>query len=185
MRPGASKAKGNRWERACGATLSLWISGGERSDLFCRTVLSGGQFTVSEGAGIPGDLMANHPAAFSFMALFSVEAKHRASIELERYLLDPGGKNFLAKVFQQTRDQALRVGVSPMVIAKANRMPAIVLLDYAVGMAARDAAIRGTFRWHALHNNAVVMTTLARLTGSVRPTLFLELVGKLQAARPV
>lgn len=178
MRQGGSKEKGNSFERLVCTTLSLWTSAGLRADLFNRNVLSGGRFTVQAQQGkevnMPGDIIAGHPLAFEFLSLFSIEAKHHKSIDLDKYLLDTAGSTFLSKVFALARAQALAVGLVPMVIAKQNRYPAIVLVDYHVGMAARDVTTRGAFKFHILHNNSVVMMLLSHLTMHVPPKLFLD-----------
>jgi hypothetical protein len=176
MTPGGSKQKGNAWERKVGTVLSLWVSNGVRVDLFARTVLSGGQFSRSEGeVGIPGDLMANHPTAFEFLSLFAVEAKHRHDIGLDKYLLDFAGSSFLAKTFDQTKRQAAAKLLVPMVVAKSNNYAAIIMLDYAVGIMARSAARRG-FHYHALHSSSVLLTTFDHFTNTVKADQFIRAV---------
>lgn len=174
MRPGAGKEKGSAWELKVGVALSLWVSDGARADLFARTVLSGGQFTRSEeGEGAPGDLQANHPRAFEFMALFSVECKHHRDIGLDRYILDLSGTSFLSKVFKQTQIQAATLGLFPMVVAKQNHQPAIVLLDGGVGMVAKTVS-RPSFHYHVLHNQTVLLTTFDHMLNVVRASPFLQ-----------
>jgi hypothetical protein len=175
MIKGGGKAKGSNWERAVGTTLSLWVSEGARSDLFARTVLSGGQFTISKiNEGIPGDLMANNPLAFVFMELFSVECKAYKDIGLDKYIWDTAGKSFLAKTYKLAKDLSTKIGVSPLVVAKQNHQPAIVIMDYNIGVLAIKHARTKAFRFHSLHNNYVMLVSLDHLVKLVRVKPFLE-----------
>jgi hypothetical protein len=174
MRLGGSQSKGSAWERQLGSALSLWITGGVRKDLFCRTVLSGGQHTISEGKlGIPGDLMANHPLAFEFLALFSIEAKHYRSIELDKFIWDEKGSSFLAKVYAKANSQCVKLNLTPLVVAKQNHYPAVAIMSYQTGMAAYRVGDTG-FRFHILHNHSVVLVLLDNFIKHVPPQQFIE-----------
>lgn len=155
--------------------LSLWLTEGKRKDLFCRTVLSGGQHTVSEGKkGTPGDLMANHPEAFDFMSLFSIEAKHHKSIDLDKYLWDQKQKTFLSLVVKKAVAQASKLNLNALVVAKQNYYPAIILMQYHVGVAALHASIG--LKFHILHSNSMMMVLLEEFLAKVHPLEFLRLV---------
>lgn len=175
MKAGAGKRKGSAWERAAGVVLSLWLTGDKRPDLFARTVLSGGQFTVTDGkSGIPGDLMANHPAAFEFLALFAIEAKHYRELKLSQFLLDRSGSSFLYKVFEKHQKQSAIHGLAPFVVAKQNNYPPIALLDYHSGMAA-VAVANEEFPFHIMHGYRMVVMHLENLTSKVPPDKFLQM----------
>lgn len=186
MRAGGGKAKGSSWERVTGVELSLWVSEGARADLFARTVLSGGQFTISKvNEGIPGDLQANNSLAFAFMELFSVECKHYKDIGLDKYILDQAGKSFLSKTWKLAKEQSSKIGVTPLVVAKQNHCPAIVIMDYNIGMVAKENARTAAFRYHILHNKTVVLATFQQMTTLVRVRPFLTEVKKLKPDAPV
>lgn len=183
MRVGGSGQKGGAWERSVGGQLSLWVSNGARADLFRRSVLSGGQYTLSKGGeGTPGDLAINHPLAATFLSLFLVECKHYKDIELDKYLFDLTERSFLARVFKKAKEQGDAAGVVPLVVAKQNHYPAMVLMDYAIGMEACKATRIGSFRYHSLHNNTTVLTSLHHLIACVKPDRFLASVTELKPA---
>lgn len=125
--------------------------------------------------------MANHPDAFDFMSIFAVECKHHKDIGLDKYLLDPFRKTFLAKTFDHTAEQARRLGLYPMVIAKSNHYPAVVILDYIIGMVA--VSCNDELHYHIVHNKQYVLTTLSSLTTMVEPKLFLAKIKLLQRRR--
>lgn len=138
MRAGGGKAKGSAFEREVGKALSLWLTHGERPDIFARNVLSGGAFTVMEKAGkqssrMPGDVMAAHPLGFDFLKRFSVECKHLKTIGLEAYLWDPHAGTALGTIIELARRQAKGIGLAYMVVAKQNQRDALVFVDGNVG----------------------------------------------------
>lgn len=176
-----SKAKGSAFERLVCSRLSLWVSGGQRSNIFSRNVLSGGAFTVASGKGhevnLPGDIAASHPLAFDFLSLFMVEAKHRKDLALATFLWDMSGKNFMARVYDQAFAQAAKVGLMPMIIAKQNHSPTIVLVPWAIGEAARALTFpAGMLAYHSLHRDRVMLILFDQMLRYVRPVKFLEQV---------
>jgi hypothetical protein len=179
-----SKAKGSSFERLVCSRLSLWISTGQRSNIFSRNVLSGGAFTVASGKGhevnLPGDIAASHPLAFEFLSLFCVEAKHRKGLFLDAYLWDPAGKNFMARVYEHAANQAASVGLQPMVIARQNYSPTIVLMPCKIGMLACASSYPANMlSYHCLHRETVAFLLFNQLLRYVRPLKFLNAVKEL------
>ncbi len=181
-----SKAKGSQWERDVGKMLSLWLTKSERGDIFSRNVLSGGSFTLAEGAGklssrAPGDLMAAHPLAFAFLSRFSVECKHLANIGLEAYLLDPKAQTSLGQIISLASRQAKHISLEYMIVAKQNNREAIVLIDGDVGedMLARCLR-RGGARaslapmHHYLHRGSICMLRFRDMLAFIDPDKFLQ-----------
>lgn len=131
-----SKAKGNRWELEVCKRLSLWLSKGERSDLFSRNVSSGAMFTNARRLGadlnMPGDIAAAHPTAANFAQLFCVECK--AVHDLQFLSFVTGNKkldnNWLGRVILKAKDEgeAATPQRSWMVLAKQNGRPPIALM---------------------------------------------------------
>lgn len=181
MRPGGGKQKGSNFERATGRALSMWLTEGERGDLFARNVLSGGVFTnnIKKGntkeLGTPGDLMANHPRAFAFLSKFNVECKHKADIGLDAFLFDYGDKSFLAKTLRGLREQSHKLGIAPWVVAKQNLRPTILLTDGEVGeriFASRRG--RGLApRWSLMHNHRRALFDFDSVLACVDPARML------------
>lgn len=191
MRAGGGKEKGSEYERWTGKTLSLWVSEGQRADLFARNVLSGGSFTnaMKNGAttefGTPGDLMANHPMAFAFLSSFFVECKHYADLGFEAFLFDHEASSFLGKVLAQCRKQAVQSNVWPLLVAKQNRRPSILLCDRAVGDAAL-AAVPGrlpALRHHHLHSGRTTMFLMEAFTSHVPPGRFIAAVAAIKGSK--
>lgn len=138
MRPGGGKLKGSQFERDIGAALSLWLSDGEKKDLLCRTVGSGGQYTFActrgTNAGIPGDLRSQHPMADEFCKHFVIECKHWKDLNISQFLEKQGE---LYKALVKVRQEGVKENKSWMLIAKQNHkktllfMPSrVVCLDF-------------------------------------------------------
>jgi hypothetical protein len=114
----------------------MWMSRGERPDLFFRNPASGGAFTLSlakgQAFGFGGDVAAGHPLAHSFLEHFYVEAKHWRTLGLETLLLGRGG-DFLA-ITKTAERQAKQVHRHFMVVAKQNFRPTLLVMPNEVGM---------------------------------------------------
>ena len=159
--------------------MSLWLTEGERSDLFSRNVLSGGRFTNQAKKGmelaIPGDLAAAHPLAIEFISKFMVECKHHKNINLDVYLFDTQQKSSLAKIINKAIEQAELAKVVPLIVVKQNNRDAAVLMQRMVGEAAIAATRhRKAFVYHLLHNKSMFMTSLDIFTSIVSAKRFIE-----------
>jgi hypothetical protein len=182
VRKGGGKAKGSSFERYVGVRLSLWLTEGERTDLFSRNVLSGGRFTNQAKKGlelaIPGDLAAAHPLAIEFITKFMVECKHHKNINLDVYLFDTQQKSSLAKIIDKALAEAKLANVVPLIVVKQNNRDAAVLMQHAVGGAALEATRhRKAFVYHDLHCGSMFMTSLDIFTSIVSAKRFMECVG--------
>jgi hypothetical protein len=178
MRPGGGQAKGAAWERKAGVYLSLWVTEGQREDIFSRNVLSGGRFTnavkAGKDLGTPGDLMAAHPLAFDFLSLFLVECKHTASIQLDQYIFDKQGKTWLSKVITKAAGEAKTMSLNYMVIAMQNRKPPLLFMPAMAGMMVRDRARpKGSVAFHRFHNDTVFCCTFEDFVRNVKCIDFL------------
>lgn len=126
----ASKAKGSRFERELCRDLSLWVSRAAHEDLFWRSAISGGRATnrvARHGAQkVSGDICSVRQEGHIFTNWWHIEAKHVRDIELTSFVLK--GTGFLAAEWPRCHKQALSHHKLPMLIAKQNRFPAIVVL---------------------------------------------------------
>ncbi len=163
MRPGGGAAKGAAFEREVASALSRWVSGNQRTDLFRRSVLSGGSFTVAqrkdiEDHGTPGDIMATHPLAFGFATRFAIECKHKASLDFEMLLFNPE-RSFLVKTFEKTQRDASKLGQRALVVAKQNRRPTVLFTARETGEIIRASNPRSRLRyvWHAVAGEYFMM----------------------------
>ena len=184
MRKGGGKDKGSAWERESGKALSLWLTRGEKPDIFARNVLSGGAFTVAQGRGVSssrmaGDLMAAHPLAFRFLSRYIVECKHLASLGLEQFLFDTSRTSPLSKIVMYARGQANQAGLDYLLIAKQNRRDALVIADGATGTRLIASAIpshRAQLppHHHLLHARSIFVMSLDQMCSRIDPDLFLS-----------
>lgn len=164
MKTGGSKNKGSEFERLVGKKISLWLSQGQRKDLICRTVLSGGQFTVS-GLGNPGDLMAQHPLAFKFFEKFVLECKHWKNVEMIRFLAaDDCG---LYKALKKVQREADKHQKFYMLIVRQNHQKIMLFMPtQAVGLFTNGLASR----YHVLFSGNVYMYYFDEFLGVVTLT---------------
>lgn len=104
--------RGGSYERKLCKKLSLWITGGQRSDVLWRTAMSGGQRKASRGktrdqAADKGDVTAVQPEGTLLTELFCIEAKWRKNIGLETCLFTPAAKSaVLVQCWNQTAEAA-------------------------------------------------------------------------------
>lgn len=182
MRKGGGGPKGSAFERQIGRSLSLWLTKGERADLFSRNVLSGGRFTLAIKAGAefsqPGDLAPAHPAAFRFTSRYMVEAKHWKTLHLHQLFCLPFKRTALGKVWEKSSADAAKAGLKPFVIAKQNHLSTLVIMDNLTGEALREATDvkRGLIGLdiHRLYNGQVWIITFDHLTTYVNPDKLLD-----------
>lgn len=129
MKPGGGKRKGSKFERVLCKQLSLWVSGGVDADLFWRSSISGGRATVAQRKGqnirAAGDICAVSPEGHKLTDRFFIEAKHMRDLQLNWFLLQEGK---LWAIWEHAIDQALKHKRSPMVIAKQDLFPPLLLV---------------------------------------------------------
>lgn len=151
-----SKAKGANHEREICRKLSLWLSRGERADLFTRNVLSGGLHTRT-ASGQPGDVAAAHPVSYDFLQVFHVECKHWSNIQVEALLWSDRGK--LRSVLSKLDSDARKARRIYILIARQNFRPDLVFMPHGV---AYDICDPNQFH-HSLWNSTVYATRLSDL----------------------
>lgn len=148
----SSKEKGGLFERRVCRDLSLWISAGTDGDLFWRSASSGGRATVRGGdtlAHAAGDVAAVKPGGFPLTTKFFVECKHYKTLQLHLYMVHK--PNVLGKFFDVARIAAAKYHRSPLLIAKQNRLPALIMMS---PKSWRD--FKMTKCWYMTDNRAVI-----------------------------
>jgi hypothetical protein len=130
MRKGGGKPKGSKFEREVCSKLSLWITKGEHKDALWRSSMSGGRATVHVKKGgtnrQAGDICAVAPEGHVLTDKFYIECKHYKSLDLGNFFLGRNGR--LRKFWYKTVAQATKHNRNPMLIAKQNNVPALVLI---------------------------------------------------------
>lgn len=126
-----SKAKGSFFERRVCNELSLWLTDGERKDLFWRSAMSGGRSTVGKKRGdilksSAGDIAAVDPAGHVLTNSFYIECKFVKSLDLQALYTHKGS---LIKYWGTTKDEAKEYKKVPMMIAKQNFVPTILCIN--------------------------------------------------------
>lgn len=129
MKPGAGKRKGSAFEREVCKQLSLWITGGRRKDVFWRSAMSGGRATVGlksqQIIRQHGDICAVSPEGHNLSNEFYIECKFYKDLKIELFLLDDGGP--LGKMWRDVCEAARPYGKQPLLIAKSNRSPTLMI----------------------------------------------------------
>ena len=130
MRTGGAKAKGNSFEIKICRELSLLISNGKRNDLLWRSALSGGRATIQLRNDIlnqtqAGDISSIDVLSHWLIRDYMIECKHYANLEFTSGFLSNTGS--LYRFWASLLKDATRRGKAPMLIAKQNNRPIIML----------------------------------------------------------
>ena len=150
-RGSGSKAKGAAFERTVCQQLSLWVTGGARSDCFWRSAMSGGRATVGRARGRDharqaGDVSAVAPEGNALVSRYYIECKHYRSLRLDRFLLGSGP---LALFWKNTVREARHYRREPLLIARQNGSQTLLLSEHDFGVHATNpstlflATVRG------------------------------------------
>lgn len=125
------KQKGSAFERKVCKQLSLWVSNGESEDLFWRSAMSGGRATVGRKAGKShsrhaGDISATSREGHVLTDEWYVECKAYRNLQISSAMIKGVGR--LMQFWEEAVSQAEHYGKQPMLIAKQNQVPVIVLV---------------------------------------------------------
>jgi hypothetical protein len=122
------KAKGGEFERVICKRLSLWITNGDKIDVFWRSAMSGGRATVSKGkVRQGGDITAVAPEGHKLTDKYYIEIKHLKNISLDSMIKDNGP---LIKIWDKTLDEAAKYNKHPVLIFRKNGWPIVVCLTH-------------------------------------------------------
>lgn len=183
MKATAAREKGNEFERLMCKRMSLWLSAGQRRDLFMRNVASGGAFTLSARRGSPsgvgGDMMAVHPLAHDFLEVFLTEYKHWRDLNFEAALWMNRGE--FAQVLTKAERQAIAAQRHYFIVAKQNHRAPILLMPHDVGLSCatvlRSHAVR-----HSLWGGRMFACLLDDVLGA-DPVEFIRLAREILVVR--
>lgn len=126
-----SKQKGAEFERSCCKKLSLWLSSGTRDDLLWRSAMSGGRATLSipkgkEASHQMGDISTVSAAGAALIDRFVIECKFYRDLNFFGILTGTGK---LCDFWELVCTQAAEVKKNPMLLAKQNNRPTIMVID--------------------------------------------------------
>ncbi len=140
MRPGGGKQKGAQFEREICKRLSLWVSDGEREDVFWRSAMSGGRATVQHRKGVDvrqgGDICAVAPEGHILCDEFFIECKYVKDLGFGTFIVNGTGK--LRDFWLKCLEESARHKKSPMLIAKQNGWPTIVIIKHNLSLGPCD-----------------------------------------------
>ena len=125
------KQKGAEYERQCAKRLSLWITNGERDDCLWRSALSGGRATLQQRKGKvnksqTGDLSSIDSCTQAFIDSFLIEIKFYKDLDITSGFVK--GKGVLKSFWKKLIADAALARKNPMLIAKQNNLPALMLV---------------------------------------------------------
>lgn len=129
MKPGGGKNKGHSFEWLVCRRLSRWATG-TKEDIFVPSSGSGSvaTHTPSDMRIFGGDIVAVDPRGVALVQKFTIECKHHASLETDRWLADPE-KSKLASFWKQAIKQTIN-GRRPLLIAKQNHKPVQLIMAW-------------------------------------------------------
>ena len=127
---GMGKRKGAAFERRICVALSRFIDPDGNDTIFWRSAMSGGRATIQNRKGIAnktqlGDITCVHKAGLWITDNFFIECKFYGDLDLESSILIGRGK--LAKFWRKAVKEAKNCKRHPLLIAKQNRTPTLVL----------------------------------------------------------
>lgn len=125
MRKGGGKQKGASFEREICKSLSLWVTAGERGDVFWRSAMSGGRATMFSDVRQCGDVCAVASEGAPLTDRYFIECKAYRDLQIERWLVTGRGK--LADFWQETKDQARIHSREPLLIFRQNGLPTMFM----------------------------------------------------------
>ena len=133
-RAGGGKQKGAQFERDICKRLSLWVTEGERDDIFWRSAMSGGRATIKHKQGEKatahsGDISSTHWLGSFLTEAFSLECKTYADLGFTSSVTKRKG-NIISFWDQTIRDAEVN-GKLPMLIAKQLRQPIVLVIGEA------------------------------------------------------
>ena len=125
------KQKGSQFERDVCKKLSLWISNGTNENLLWRSAMSGGRSTVMNKVGKTnkeqsGDISTTSKEGADLIEKFYIECKNYKDMGIDKFLMSEPGK--LSKFWIEAATNALKNDKQPMLIAKQNFFPELVIM---------------------------------------------------------
>jgi len=137
MKQGGGKGKGGEFERLICKKLSLWITNGNRLDIFWRTAISGGRATIGMKSGKfyksqMGDIGSISHEGEPLLNKFIIECKYYKNLHLLDFVYsisNPECKGPSKLFWKKLQIDAEKIKRLPMLIMKENRKPILIGLN--------------------------------------------------------
>lgn len=132
MKKGGGKQKGASFERQVCTDLSRFVDPDGSDTLYWRSAMSGGRATVQARSGVRnstqlGDITCVHPRGEWLTSLMVIECKFYKDLNFGNSILFKKGN--LYTFWKQVKKIAKKNDRHPLLIAKQNKSPAIVVFD--------------------------------------------------------
>lgn len=154
------KIKGGEYERKISKKLSMWLSSGERDDLFWRTSGSGSRHTIRykknlTTEGQAGDVTYTCSGiSEEFIKVFCMEIKFYKDINLWSVITK--SKSGLLDFWDQTYEKAKQVGKTPILIVKENYKPALFISNESFNMLMKNFELKSELMVNLLHQKIFI-----------------------------
>lgn len=136
MKSGGGKRKGGDYEREICKKLSLWISEGQREDIFWRSAMSGGRATVQYKKGVNNksqvcDISAIDPLGNFLIDKTIIECKTYRCLHIDSFIFNYSLKTNNAYNFWiELSNKAKEVNKIPILICKQNNSKSLIILPH-------------------------------------------------------
>lgn len=134
MKSGQGGKKGAGMEREVCRKLSMWVTNGDRDDVFWRSAMSGGRAAIGLKSGKlreaqVGDVSAVHGRGIAFLKAFLVEIKFYKNLRVESLIYGLPKTGSLIQFWAQLVKDSSTYCKYPMLIAKQNMKPTLLIID--------------------------------------------------------
>lgn len=126
MRKGGGKSKGSGFEREIAKELSLWMTNGQRNDLFWRTHSSGALGTIGNRKMEYGDIMAIDDLGKPLTDNYHIECRCGKIIRLRDLAF---GRGNIVDFIKQGRQGAKDSGRQPLWFFREHMMPTVAMFE--------------------------------------------------------
>ena len=128
MRKGGGKEKGSAFERWVAKELSLWLTGGQRNDLFWRTHSSGGLGTISKKKNEYGDIMSIDDEGRKLTDKYNIECRHGKCLDLKHLIYSIKSSSLISLIVEGRTNSKLSER-KPLWIIKEQNRDVLVMMD--------------------------------------------------------
>lgn len=142
MKKGGGKRKGSSFERWVSKELSLWITNGQRNDIFWRTHSSGAMGTVSRRKLEYGDIMSVDDLGKPLTDRYNIECRHGKCLNLKDLTYSPKGSSLIDLIVEGRKNAELS-GRKPLWIFKEQTREVLVMMNCTLTNEVSFELIRG------------------------------------------
>jgi len=174
MKQGSQKQKGNNFENAVAKKLSMWITYGQRKEVFDRSPASGAKATAHAKKGIlyknqAGDIVALEDLGYAVTNKFIIECKHYRDLNLNGLVY--GNKTGVLEFWLKLLKECKEFKKQPMLIARQNHRPILLGFNkYGIELFDCLDLVRAIYPTYGLH-----LIKLDEFLDAVDPVKYLDI----------